>query len=169
MRVIANPILFHNFSEKINLECISKEKETIAMSHHQRFSDDIHVNVLIKNGGWKAIVVIKITMYENAVLISQLYDVEDAVVDQLVFAYRVVFIGETGNQTLKCLTNNSTIAGALYCNNKESTVPKVPLTIDNIKLQMRTSCGTIVEKNCWCDSSYMLTAMVWVWKATRKG
>ena len=139
------------------------------MSHHQRFSDDIHVNVLIKNGGWKAVVVIKITRYENAVLISQLYDVEDAVVDQLVFAYRVVFIGETGNQTLKCLTNNSTIAGALYCNNKESTVPKVPLTIDNIKLQMRTSCGTIVEKNCWCDSSYMLTAMVWVWKATRKG
>ena len=58
------------------------------------------------------------------------YDLEDAVVDQLVFVY-CVFIGETGNQiNIEIFTNNDTIVGTKYNhNNKDSTVSKVPLTI----------------------------------------
>ena len=51
MGVVANLIPSRNFSGKIHLERISKQKTTTAMSHHQQFSDDIHVNSLIKRGG----------------------------------------------------------------------------------------------------------------------
>ena len=103
------------------------------MSHHQQFSDDIHVNGLIKKGGWKAIVDIEFTTYKNALLVGEFYDLEDAVIDTLVFAYRA-FSGEDGNQSLKYLTYTNTIAGTMYRNNKDSTVPKVPLTINDVKL-----------------------------------
>ena len=104
------------------------------MSHHQRFSDDILHKWCNQKVRWKAIaLLIEITMYENALLIDQLtvcYDLEDAVVDQLVFVY-CVFIGETGNQiNIEIFTNNDTIVGTKYNhNNKDSTVSKVPLTI----------------------------------------
>ena len=64
MGVVANPIPSRNFSGKIHLERISKQKTTTAMSHNQRFSDDIHVNGLIKKSEWKAIVDIEFTTYK---------------------------------------------------------------------------------------------------------
>ena len=64
MGVVAKPIPSRNFSGKIHLERISKQKTTTAMSHHHQFSDDIYVNGLIKKGGWKAIVDIEFTTYK---------------------------------------------------------------------------------------------------------
>lgn len=73
--VVANPISFRNFSGKIHLECnSSKQKTATAMSHHQRFSDDILHKWCNQKVRWKAIaLLIEITMYENALLIDQLY------------------------------------------------------------------------------------------------
>ena len=93
MGVVANPIPCHNFSGKIHLEHISKQKTTTAMSHHQRFSDNIHVNILIKKGGWKAIVDIELTIYNNAVMVGEFDDLEDAVIESLILP--IVFLLET--------------------------------------------------------------------------
>ena len=55
----------------------------------------------------------------------------------------------------------------MFRNNKDITVPKVPLTIQDIKLVVRTPPGAIVEEDCSCDSDYMLKAMVRVGAAMR--
>ena len=44
----------------------------------------------------------------------------------------------------------------MFCNNKDITVPKVALTIEDIKLLVRTPRGAIVEEDCLCDSKCML-------------
>ena len=48
-------------------------------------------------GGLILLYVIEISMYENALLIGGSYDLEDAVVDQLVFIMYRVFIRDNGN------------------------------------------------------------------------
>ena len=61
------------------------------------------MNVLIKNGGWIAIVQSELSVYENAGVIGEFYDLNDAVVYQLVFVYRV-YVGNNGKTQLKYLT-----------------------------------------------------------------
>ena len=56
----------------------------------------------------------------------------------------------------------------MFCNNKDITVPKVALTIEDIKLLVTTPRGAIVEEDCLCDSKCMLKVMVQVGKAMRK-
>ena len=168
MGVVANLIPLYNFDGKIFLERISMEKTTTITTHHQQFSDDVNVNVLIKNGGWIAIVLSELSVYENAVQIGEFYDLDDAFIYQLVFVYRV-YVGNIGNTELRYLTNDDIIFGTMFCNNKDITVPKVALTIeDNIKLLVRTPRGAIVEEDCLCDSKCMLKVMVQVGKAMRE-
>ena len=56
----------------------------------------------------------------------------------------------------------------MFCNNKDITVPKVALTIEDIKLLVRSPRGAIVEEDCLCDSKCILKVMVQVGKAMRK-
>jgi hypothetical protein len=84
-----------------------------------------------------------------------------------VFSYRV-YVGNNGKTQLKYLTNDDIIFGTMFRNNKDNTVPKVALTIDDIKLVVRTPPGAIVEEDCSCDSDYMLKAMVRVGAAMRE-
>ena len=54
-------------------------------------------------------------------------------------------------------------------NNKDSTVPKVPLTIEDIKLRVWTPHGTIIEEDCSCDSIHVNSNGTGFGKAMRKG
>ena len=164
---VANPQPERNFDGRIHLERISTPTTTKQKSHHSRFSDDVNINNRIKNGGWRECILqeTETTTEEHAESIGAAFDLDDAVIDRLVFYYRT-YVGDDGGNKLVYLKDNGTISG-IRRNNKDSSAPPVAVTIKDVSIKVEVVKGETMEVDCSCDSAYMMMAMDRVGKKIR--
>ena len=88
-------------------------------------------------------------------LIGENYDLEEHIVDRLEFTYKQK-VGYKGKSKI-CIINDH-----------EELISDNHSHISNIMLKVRYQEGNIIEKDCSCDSSYMLSIMIRVGKAIRE-
>ena len=167
MGVVGNPIPERGFDGRIFLERISKDEVVTKKMSHQRFSDDRLVNHQIKTGDWRSLVTpqLEIPTQELATLIGNVYDLEEAIVDRLEFSYST-FVGTRGNKKSIVFTDHQPIRG-LQRIDRDPSVPAVPVSIEEVCLRVRLQIGDTIERDCSCDSEYMVGAMDRVGRAVR--
>ena len=90
--------------------------------------------------------------------VSIFYCLDDAVLDRLELQFDT-FIGNAGNTKVVKLDYNDNIFDIKFRTNEDKDVPETPLTLNAINLRVRYHIGDEVEKDCSCDSTYMLSAM----------
>ena len=88
-------------------------------------------------------------------LIGENYVLEEHIVDRLEFSYKQK-VGNKGKSKI-CVINDH-----------EELISDNHSHISNIMSKVRCQEGDIIEKDCACDSSYMLSAMIRVGKAFRE-
>ena len=88
MGIVAPPDLLHEFDGKIMMKRVSRQKETMKTTHHQRFSINYHVNQLIKDGEWKETCFMPgMVTWQLFEALQDTYDLEDDTVFSLALTY----------------------------------------------------------------------------------
>ena len=68
-------------------------------------------------------------------------------------------MGNNGNTKDVKLANDDDIKNIEHRDNQDTTLPIVPLSIYGIHMKVQYQQGDIIDKECTCDSKYMLSAM----------
>ena len=161
--VVANPQEEHNFDGRVYLKRVSNQVTTTRRSTNQRFSDDIDVNTALMKGEWTEVVTNNMRAPEALETISQHYDLDEYVAERLTMKY--VSYTRTGNKETKKLNANVTM-GELGMKTRQDG-KTVPLLLDDLKLGVEVQPGDVVERDCSCDSDYMLRVMPEIGQALR--
>ena len=66
------------------------------------------------------------------------------------------FVGNNGNTKDIKLAKNNDIKNMHHHNNQDATLPIVPLSNYAVNIQVQYQQGDIIDKECTCDSKYML-------------
>ena len=137
MGVVAKPQPDRGFSGRIHLERISEDVTVARRTTHQRFSDDRLVNQQLKNGEWRKLVPDNsdMTSLELAHLIGEVYELENAVVDRLEFAYET-FVGDGGNTKTVYFNEHQPIVGVCR-HHKDPAVQPQALEIEDVRMKVR--------------------------------
>ena len=67
MGVVGRPIPETQFDGRINLERVSETKVVKSLTAYQNFTDDVILNLQIKNGGWRK-------LYSKSILRDEIRD-----------------------------------------------------------------------------------------------
>ena len=94
------------------------------------------------------------------------YRLDEYISDRIELSY-TTFIGDKGNTKNIKLDKDVNVFGVLFRINADKDVPSIPLSLSDLHLKIRYQVGDIVEKECTCDSTYMLSAMRRVGTAMR--
>ena len=166
--VVARPQPAKGFNGRIHLERISEQVKVTKRTAHHRFTDDRLINSELKNENWRNLYLIDsdITTRQLAEEIGVVYDLERAIVDRLEFCY-TTFIGDSGNSKLVAFKDDQRLSGFRRID-RDITVPPVPITVEDVTLRVRMKLGDVVERDCSCDSTYMLKAMDRVGESVRR-
>ena len=127
-----------------------------------------YVNSQIKSGDWRKLWTpdSDIPTAELADLIGEVYDLDRAIVQRLEFSF-VTYVGNKGNTKIVVLDKHQAIRGIVRHDRSPAVLP-AQLGIDDVKLRVRMEVGDKIERDCSCDSKYMLSAMDRVGAAVRK-
>jgi len=77
-------------------------------------------------------------------------------------------VGNAGNTKVVRLENNCNIFDVMFWTDSDKDLPECKLSIHDITLKVRYIVGDEIEKDCSCDSKYMLSAMERVGTAMRQ-
>ena len=166
--VVGRPNEEHNFDGKILLKRVSEEVEMKQNSTNQNFTDDVLVNSDLKSGGWKEVIDdLNITPHDATDLIADAYGLEDAVRTRLIFQYST-FIGNSGNKKTVTIDDNVVMAGINFRTHPSKDSPPRAIEPNDLTLKVQMYAGDMVEKDCSCDSDFMLKVMDDVGTAIRE-
>ena len=153
--VVGRPRSDKNLDGRIFLEIISKTYTIKKRTANQRFSDDVLINSEIKNGKWRQFYVPEMICDDLRKIVGDAYELEDYIIDRLEFSYKKL-IGKKGN------------AKYIPINNDDELLDDNHFKLSEISLKVRNQEHDTVEKDCSCDSEYMLSAMNRVGEAIRQ-
>jgi len=105
-------------------------------------------------------------MSNLAEAIGESYDLEPPIVERLEFSYKE-YVGRIGNKRTVVLNDDKVVRGLIRASEDPAAPPR-PLLIDDVCMKVRMKIGDKVEKDCSCDSTYMLSAMERVGAAIRE-
>ncbi len=153
--VVAAPRPDHNFDGRVFLKRVSKRKKLARGCRNSRFSVNVLINQSITDGEvWRNIMREEnhnILTAELQNQIVEMYDLDEFVAERLTFSY---YTYANGKKVIKDL------AATQYFNElgmmTTETGEQVPLTIDNLKLQVKMKKGDEYDKDTTCDSEFML-------------
>ena len=130
------------------------------LTAHTCFSDDVNLNMELKNSGWRVCICCNdILPSENLVnTLAQNYCLYKYVADHLE-VYTITFIGNNGNTKDVKLDGVDNIFNEQIQTNADKNLPKVYITLDDVRLRVRYRQGDIVAKDTNCDSVFMKGAM----------
>ena len=133
------------------------------MTSHQNFTDDVSINLQIKEGAWRDLHSDGITVDELREVIQEQYALDDAVVDRIEFQYKTK-IGNKGNSKMVSIFDGgSKLEGEIRTDDG-----KRQLTVQDLNIRVRYRRGDMIATECSCDSAYMLSAMDRVGKSIRE-
>ena len=92
---------------------------------------------------------------------------DESIFDRLELQY-TTYIGNAGNINVVKLDNDVNIFEILFRTDAEKDLPESQLSINDVILKVRYILGDEIEKDCSCDSKYMLSAMERVGRAMRQ-
>ena len=146
MGVVGRPRPDKNFDGHSFLEKISKTYKNYKKTANQRFSDDVLINSEIKSGKWRHFYVPDMICNDLKKIVGDVYELEDYIIDRLEFSYKWL-IGKKGNAKNIRIYNNDESLDDYY------------FKLSEICLKVRYQEYDIIEKDCFCDSKYMLSTI----------
>jgi hypothetical protein len=108
----------------------------------------------------------ELTIGEIIGTISLYYGLEEYISDRMELSY-TTYIGDKGNTKNIKLDNDINIFAVYFRMNTDKDVPSIPLSLNDLHLKIRYKMGDIVQKECTCDSTYMLSIIRRVGTALR--
>jgi hypothetical protein len=131
------------------LHLMEKKKLITKETTHTRFTDDVIMNADLRKNGWRRLIPdgSAITVADLTELIVEEYDIDYEVAERLEFSYKTFVPSGTRR------------------NNHNNTVHAIPVTLDDISLQVRYKQGDEIEEDVSCNS---LGVMDRVGEALRK-
>ena len=162
--VVAAPQDEHEFSGRVFLKRVSKCEVQKRASRNQRFSVDVLINESLKNGSWRNLVVEDQQVGDVLDEIVSNFDLDEFVSDRLELVYTTHTRG--GVKQIKNLRKEQVIGEIGMRTNKEGEQQEI--TIEDLQLYVHINQGDEVEKDCSCDSSFMLETIPEVGKALRE-
>ena len=152
MGVIAMPIPEHDFTGKIMIKRVSEPTKYKQKSHNQAFSDHAAVNMMLRNGEWRALVTDDdTTLGELKGYLQDVYDLEDDIKESLVLRY---YLKDKKSGKKK----------PHYLDKDTMPVSSIRGCMD---LMVRNEEGKVREVDVSCDSAFMERAMKEVGKSIR--
>jgi len=165
MGVVTMPDEGRDFDGKISMIRVSKEKELEKDSWRPKFHDDPHINDQIKQGEWRMLYADNTYSIDELIaLIINEYNLDEEMEAALRFRY-VTHVGVNRKKKYIELRGNDSIAGKTY---RDETGIEHELTIEDVALNFFLPQGTVVQKDCSCDSRFMLQTMPTVGAAIRQ-
>ena len=99
--------------------------------------------------------------------IVEAYDLEDDITERLEFSYRT-YEGQQGKEKIVRYSDDSPLPSGLRRNVPANVNITVPVTLEDVILQVRYRAGDEIEEDISCDSKFMLGVMDRVGKALRE-
>lgn len=173
------PDLQSKFDGRIHLERISETVQVKTETCHQNFSDDVHINSLLKSGKWKDCIDSSdttLTAGEMLDIVATYYDLDGKIADGLEIQYKSFRIPKKKEGQSNTNKKHSKIVriqenDCVFVNKKYKIVQADLtlrfVTIEDLKLVCRRKKGQTYERDISCDSAYMMKAMRRVGKAIR--
>ncbi len=178
--VVARPrpdINATKYNGMVHIERISEEKIISRRTSHQRFSEDLLVNNMIRNGTWKTLSDFSEPTWTGGEILEMVcffYDLDDDTIDTLELQYRsfVKPRNENGEsktglkmKVVKIDRNKQVFDGTYQVREKNLSLRNV--TLQDLHIKCRKTAGSIERVDVNCDSKYMLEAMKRVGESIR--
>ena len=164
---IGRPRPDKGFDGKILLERISETTVVTKMTANQNFSDDVLINSEIKQGKWKDLYVDGMPIGELRDLIEEHYCLDGFVGNRLDFVYRQL-VGDRGNTKLVSIDYGKDLSQYEIRIHQTNINAVRKVEVDDLALRVRYKIGDKIQKDCSCDSKFMLSCMHRVGKAIRE-
>ena len=163
LAVVACPLKSHNFNGKIFLKRVSRRERAKRMSRNQWFTTDVLLNNALKNGSWKQYVVGDYTISECIDSICVSNDLDKYVAERLEFSYCTY--SAKGIKKIKSLLPTQVISelGMLTTEANQTRA----ITVDDLNLHVVIKAGEYQDKDCSCDSEFMLKTIPEIGEAVR--
>lgn len=154
-----------NFDGRIFMKRVSKVEKAGRKSHNQRFSDDVDVNSALQDGEWRSLAVNDMQVEELLGLVATTYDLDEYVSSRLKLQYETTtpISKKTSKQDLGMNVN----IGELGMRRKADGSP-VPLLLEDLKLVVAVEKDDMIDRDCTCDSEFMIKTMPEVGRALRE-
>ena len=104
---------------------------------------------------------------ELLMLIGEHYELDDFVYERLELSYKTL-CGNKGNKKSVIIDKNKSITDYKMRTHETNTNETRPVELDDLTLRVRYKQGDMIERDCSCDSSFMLEAMNRVGQAIRE-
>jgi hypothetical protein len=117
------------------------------------------LNSDLRANGWRKLVPADgvVTAEMMIETIAEVYDLDDYIADRLEFSYRS-YDGQKGQEKIVRYTDHSVIPSGTR-RHEPTGHEQIPVTLDDVILQVRYKAGDIVEEDVSCDSEFMLGVM----------
>jgi hypothetical protein len=169
MGVVAPPHPEHDFDGKIFLKRVSKDEYCKKTSYQQNFSDNYHVNQLLRDGEWMETCYLPDMCPRHLFeAIKDTYDLEDDIVYDLVVSYKTYPTANTNTSKVIRIDRKDkdrVLEGRLIRTKAKGTARQ--LTLKDLTLHLRLNRGDTYQKDINCDSEFMLSSIREVGKAIR--
>lgn len=168
---VAPPVKNQNFDGKVMMKRVSTYVKAKCASYTEQFTNDWKVNRLVREGLWKNLYIpgmLHLDFYES---IGSYFDLEEYIADRLVLTYATysrsgktsylkhidLFDSETKKVKgeKKIIYHNRPILGEHRAICTKEGISRL-LTLEDCKLEVETLAGMLVERDCSCDSEFML-------------
>jgi hypothetical protein len=142
-----------NFDGRICLYRISEKRPALRISRNQRFSPDVHVNRAIQEGEWRDLFVEGMTAGELIETVADMYDLEDDVKSHLELSFKSYKTDRKTRDTIAL--HEDTVLDEVGRNRRLEDGQTLPVTFDDIDLNVVIRKGEMVEEDCSCDGKFM--------------
>ena len=167
MGVIGNPDQEHGFDGKIEIVRISEPYQVKKTSYRQTISFDRVVNQALKDGEWRGLFQnIDITTWnigEMTNAIIDYYELQNDLQGELVFRFNSY---KTSGK-VEMLTTDCTKRLSTY-NRRTLDGSMLPAHLEVVELHIKMIKGSFIEKDCSCDSDFMLRTLPQVGQKIRQ-
>lgn len=166
MGVVANPNRERDFDGRVYLKRVSQQHTAAQASRNSRFSVDVNINECLTRGAWREIVDLNCSCGENMESIVSTYDLDEFVANRLCLYY-VTYSGNNFQNKKYVNLTTDVMMDALGTRTDQDGVQH-QMTLDDIKICVMIKKGNVYEKDCSCDSDFMMKWMPEVGRALRK-
>ena len=153
--IVAAPVEDRNFDGRVYLKRVSRRKKLTRATRNSRFSVNVLINqAMVEGTVWRTIIEeenYNISTAEVANTLVEMYDLDEFVGDRLVFSYYTYI---NNKKTVKNLADTQTFNELGVRTTEEGT--QVPLTVDDVSVQVMMRRGDEVDEDITCDSNFML-------------
>jgi hypothetical protein len=160
MGVIAPPDVDNKFDGKIFLKRVSKQVKSKRVSYHTKFSDNYHINQLLRTEEWKDTCYLPDMCPRHLFdSIRDVYNLDDHLAYNLVASYSHFPTNQSNKHSVKRIdrTEQKLLLDLDIRREKGGNVTKLKLS--DITLSVRVEAGTEYEKDINCDSAFMLNSI----------